>query len=280
MRSDSLHPIDRFVQAGDIKLHYADWGENGPPIILLHGGRITGRSWDATARGLAPDYHVISLDARGHGDSDKPSRGYTYVQRSQDLEMFLEVLGINSSFGMSHSTGAVTMAIHELKFPGRFRKIILIEPPVRPRHRTNQPTRDSNSPRNQRRNWPNRLELDSYLSQHPRTRRWTEESRRAVVEHGVTELQDGSVEMKWTLDAYNSEEMVQNDPKLIETASGIHIPNLLIYGTNGIGLPNDVEELKSALPNSDLIWINEAGHNVYMEEPETVINLAKSFFKF
>ena len=95
MIKESFQPEDNFVRIGSVRLHYVDWGNNGPPLVLLHGGRITGRSWDASARGLSPFFHVIALDARGHGDSDKPPRGYTYNQRSQDFEGFLNSIGIN-----------------------------------------------------------------------------------------------------------------------------------------------------------------------------------------
>ena len=278
MIEESFQPEDKFVLVGSLRLHYVDWGENGPPLVLLHGGRITGRSWDAAARGLSPFFHVIALDARGHGDSDKPSKGYTYSQRAEDLEGFLNALGMNHSYGMSHSTGAVTMAVHEIEFPGKFDKIILIEPPIQPRPRSSGSPRPTNNPRSQRRVWPNKSELDQYLKEHPRTKRWTEESRRSVVEHGVNQLQDGSVEMKWTVDAYNPEEMSQNNPRLLESAPSIPIPITLIYGTNGIGTRSDVEQFNQALPNSQLIWVEKAGHNVYMEEPVIIIETARNFF--
>ena len=278
MIKESFQPEDNFVRIGSVRLHYVDWGNNGPPLVLLHGGRITGRSWDAAARGLSPFFHVIALDARGHGDSDKPPRGYTYNQRSQDFEGFLNSIGINRAYGISHSTGAVTMAIHEIQFPGKFNKIILIEPPIQRRTRPAQAPNTPNSPRNQRRVRPSRSELDQYLSSHPRTKRWTEESRRAVVQHGVTESTDGSVEMKWTVDAYNPEEMKQNNPRLLESAQDISIPTTLVYGTNGIGLLPDVEQLHQSFQSSQLIWVEGAGHNVYMEEPEIIIETAKKFF--
>jgi pimeloyl-ACP methyl ester carboxylesterase len=41
-----------------------------PAVILMHGGGQTRHSWDAAMRDLlAAGYHVINLDARGHGES-------------------------------------------------------------------------------------------------------------------------------------------------------------------------------------------------------------------
>jgi pimeloyl-ACP methyl ester carboxylesterase len=84
--------------------------------------------------------------------------------------------------------------------------------------------------------------------------------------------------MKWTVEAYNPEEMRQNNPKLLESAPAISIPTILIYGTNGIGTRFDVEQFNESLPNSQLIWVEGAGHNVYMEEPNIIIETAKKVF--
>ena len=58
-----------------------------PTVILQHGGGQTRHSWGKAMRDLlAAGYHVINLDARGHGDSDWASDGdYTAEALSQDL---------------------------------------------------------------------------------------------------------------------------------------------------------------------------------------------------
>jgi pimeloyl-ACP methyl ester carboxylesterase len=44
--------------------------EAAPPMILLHGGRDHGRSWDLIAGALQSHFHVVAPDLRGHGDSE------------------------------------------------------------------------------------------------------------------------------------------------------------------------------------------------------------------
>lgn len=47
------------------------WPGSGSPIVLAHGGGQTRHSWGATAAALAERGHrVLSVDLRGHGDSD------------------------------------------------------------------------------------------------------------------------------------------------------------------------------------------------------------------
>ena len=122
-----MEPQSVFVNIGEVELHYVDWGKNGPPLLLMHGGRRNCRSWDPVARVLSQDYWVIALDAKGHGDSAKPARGYAYTQRMEDLQRFLDRLGLDQLYAMGHSAGANTMGLHATAYPGRLQAMILLE---------------------------------------------------------------------------------------------------------------------------------------------------------
>jgi len=63
-------------------------------VILLHGGGQTRHSWGKAAADLAAaGYHVISLDLRGHGDSDwAPDADYTLEAFVGDLRSVIGTL--------------------------------------------------------------------------------------------------------------------------------------------------------------------------------------------
>jgi pimeloyl-ACP methyl ester carboxylesterase len=65
-----------------------------PAVILQHGGGQTRHSWGRAMRDLlAAGYHVINLDARGHGDSGWADDGdYTIEALSQDLREVMATL--------------------------------------------------------------------------------------------------------------------------------------------------------------------------------------------
>ncbi|TLX27811.1 alpha/beta hydrolase, partial [Salmonella enterica subsp. enterica serovar Newport] len=39
----------KFVEANGIKIHYVEEGE-GPPLLLIHGGGLTAKSWQGLAK--------------------------------------------------------------------------------------------------------------------------------------------------------------------------------------------------------------------------------------
>lgn len=62
-----------------------------PTVVLLHGGGQTRHSWSGAMHALAArGYHVISYDARGHGDSGWSHDGdYRFTVRASDLRTVL-----------------------------------------------------------------------------------------------------------------------------------------------------------------------------------------------
>jgi len=111
------------------RLHYADWGNEGAPLlILVHGVRDHARSWDAAARELSLDYHVIAPDLRGHGDSDWSSNGaYSLLSFVQDLADLIDGLTDGPVSIVGHSLGAVISLHYTSLFPGRVAKLVSIE---------------------------------------------------------------------------------------------------------------------------------------------------------
>jgi pimeloyl-ACP methyl ester carboxylesterase len=65
-----------FVGASGNRLVASEMGSAGRPVLLLHGGGQTRHAWSKTARRLAEaGYHAVTLDQRGHGDSEWPADG-------------------------------------------------------------------------------------------------------------------------------------------------------------------------------------------------------------
>jgi predicted alpha/beta-fold hydrolase len=100
-------PESRFYESQGLRLHYADWGnEEAPPLILIHGGRDHCRSWDAIARSLQPHFHVLAPDLRGHGDSDWTKGGsYALTEYVYDLTRLVQNIAERDVTIIGHSMG-------------------------------------------------------------------------------------------------------------------------------------------------------------------------------
>lgn len=119
--------IDEFVIAGDITLHYVQWGEQGPPIICIHGLTANAFSFQAYADELARDHQVIAYDLRGRGDSDKPEDGYSIPLHAADLAEFIDELGVERPILLGHSLGALIALYFAAHFPDKLSKLVLVD---------------------------------------------------------------------------------------------------------------------------------------------------------
>ncbi|MEM9034935.1 MAG: alpha/beta hydrolase [Actinomycetota bacterium] len=87
--------VRSFAGAGGITLIGDAYGEVGAaPVLLMHGGGQTRHAWGNTAETLAAaGRYVVSLDARGHGDSDwSPDADYTHDPMIEDARAVAGVL--------------------------------------------------------------------------------------------------------------------------------------------------------------------------------------------
>lgn len=105
--------VEHFVGHQGLTL-VADVGghPDDPPAILLHGGGQTRYSWGETAQALAEHgFRVISLDQRGHGESDWSSSGdYAIDHYAADLRAVCAALGRPAAL-IGASLGGVTSLI-------------------------------------------------------------------------------------------------------------------------------------------------------------------------
>ena len=172
----SPEPVQHFVNVGGITVRYVDWGDNGPLLLLLHGDMRTCRSWDAVARELYPRFHIIAVDARGHGESDWTPSGYRSDDKVQDLASFCEHLEVSDAIGVGHSSGAMALALYAARHSETVSRLVLLEPKVMVDERFQRTvTARSAHPR---RTWSSRQELHEFLKEHRTAGRWPLARRR------------------------------------------------------------------------------------------------------
>ncbi len=100
------------IQLNDVKMHYAVYGENGHPLILVHGNGGNQNSLKEAATYLANDYIVYVIESRCHGQSSDPGV-ISYDLMAKDIKEFIELMNLEKPYLMGHSDGginALTMA--------------------------------------------------------------------------------------------------------------------------------------------------------------------------
>ena len=93
-----------FVTNDGVRLCYEEKGE-GRPLVMIHGWCFSGRFFVRNVDALAEHARVITLDLRGHGDSDKPDHGYRVARLAKDLFDLLEALDLDDVTVLGWSLG-------------------------------------------------------------------------------------------------------------------------------------------------------------------------------
>ena len=70
-------------------------------------------------------YRVIALDTRGHGQSQRGNTPFTIKQFAEDLNAFMDELGITKAIILGFSDGANIAMEFALKYPHRVKTLIL-----------------------------------------------------------------------------------------------------------------------------------------------------------
>jgi pimeloyl-ACP methyl ester carboxylesterase len=123
-----MSPVrDAFIVAGAIRLHYVKWGEDGVPIVCLHGLTQNAFCFQALADDLACDHRVVAYDLRGRGDSDKPAHGYSVPIHAADLAAFIDAVGLERPVVIGWSLGAFIALYFAAHYPDQLKKMVLID---------------------------------------------------------------------------------------------------------------------------------------------------------
>ena len=91
-----------------ISIHYRVEG-NGPPLVLQHGFSDSSEIWyeRGFVAALKPKYRLVLIDARGHGQSDKPHDPPSYAPEkfASDIVAVLDDLGMKTAAYWGYSMG-------------------------------------------------------------------------------------------------------------------------------------------------------------------------------
>jgi len=93
------------VRLDRLTLHILSAG-SGPLAICLHGITANAYVFEPLMMALAHRFHVVSIDMRGHGRSEKPATGYSADDYADDIEALTTHFADGPALLIGHALGA------------------------------------------------------------------------------------------------------------------------------------------------------------------------------
>ena len=117
-----------------VALSYDDEGA-GAALVFLHGGACDRGFWEPQVAHFRGRYRIVVPDLRGYGRSDRPEEveKYTILDNIGDIVGLVDALGAEQAVIAGHDVGAAIAWQAALLRPDRFRGVIALSPPFRPR---------------------------------------------------------------------------------------------------------------------------------------------------
>jgi pimeloyl-ACP methyl ester carboxylesterase len=128
-------PTQRIIESNGIRLNLGEQGK-GPLVLLCHGFPESWYSWRHQLDALAAaGFHALAPDLRGYGKSDQPEAidHYTIFHFVGDMLGVLDALEAPTAVIVGHDVGANVAWQAALLRPDRFRAVIGLSVPFRPR---------------------------------------------------------------------------------------------------------------------------------------------------
>lgn len=273
---------ERYQGSGDVTLAASVGGEeHAPPVILMHGGGQTRHSWGTAARDLVEaGFRVISLDLRGHGESDWSSSGnYAMEAFANDLRAVAATLSRPPAL-VGASLGGITslMAVGELRMPAR--ALVLVD--VVPKMEREGAARIGEFMRANPHGFANLEEVadavSRYISHRPRP------ANIEGLRKNVRLKEDGRLYWHW--DPRIAQNMGRVDhpdrqgflERVAKAAAAVQVPTLLVRGRLSDVVSDDgVEDLRRLIPHVEYVDVAGAGHMVAGDDNDAFNSAVESF---
>ena len=94
-----------FATSDNCKIYYEEHGK-GKPVVLIHGWSCNHHYFKKQIPVFAEKYKVVTLDLRGHGDSERPEHGLTMPRFAQDVHELIDYLELKDVTLLGWSMGA------------------------------------------------------------------------------------------------------------------------------------------------------------------------------
>jgi len=294
MTSDAPNqPAEGYIEVSGGRLHYLDWGGDGPQAHFLHGNGFCAGTYAPFIQHLVGDLHVIASDVRGHGGSDFVGFGRirNWEIFAEDLRTIISATARPPVIGMGHSLGAVATCIAAATFPQLFSAIVLVDPVFLMPHRLAMiggmralglggRLPRARAARRRRKAFRSKADaLKLFLSGRGIFKTWSPEFVEAYLECGLLEKDSDSAVL--TCDPELEAQIFESIPLNVWSyARRVRCPLLAVRGAlSDVFQADAAERLQRTAPQAQVVTIDGTGHFPTMEKPRECVQAVRAFLR-
>ena len=246
------------VESG-VRIFYEDRGA-GRPIVFVHGWGGSNEVWDYQVLDLADRFRCITVDLRGHGDSDKPWGDYTYHLFCRDLEALMNELALDDVTLVGWSMGA-GIALKYVQTIGEPVRRLVTTGSAAPRF-VQAPDAPFGTP-------PEEVQglVDAVRFARPETIAGLYENNFHRTDLGAT--RDWFIQIGWKVPTFVGLTSFQAivDEDLRAGLEEVEIPVAIFHGRHDqICDPRWSEYMAERIPNAKLVFFENSGHVAFVED--------------
>ncbi len=255
------------VERTDAEIWYYDTAEDKPIVVLLHGLAGYALEWGATIEALRADWCVISVEQRGHGSSTRRPDDVSRRAYVDDVLAVLDDLQVDQVPVVGQSMGAHTAMLLAAWAPERVDRLVLVEGGLGGDGGTATGT------------------IGDWLASWPAPFADREEflaffgTSRMVAEawaDGLEERADG-LWPQWDAATLTRAVAAVHERAFLEEWSQVRAPTLVVRGEHGSLSEREVESMCALRPDTELVTVAGAGHDVHLEAPDAFLRVLTRF---
>lgn len=269
-------------------IHYFEQGDSKDTLLLIHGNTSSAIFFEPLFEKLPNGLRVIAPDLRGFGNSTYNNNIETLTDFSDDLKMFLDVLGINHVHIVGWSLGGNIAMEFSTNYPNMVNSLVLLSSgspkgyPVFVKNEKGQP------------DFPNIYKSKSEMALDPvqvlpLLNIYKEKNAQMLAYIYDVAIYTGKKPNKdknllWMQEAIKQRNLVDVDWALANfnitnqnslysmgnnKISKLKAKTLIIWGNKDLTVPKVMfDETVSLLPEAEVIIYEDCGHSIVVDDPE------------
>ena len=263
---------DRRINVNGLTTRYFTAGNDGPPLVLLHGDSDSALDWSWVLPTLAATHRVYAPDFPGFGDSAKPNVVYSPEFLAQFVADFLNTLGVERAVLVGNSLGGLVALRLALSRSEQVAALALVDSSglgysvnpllsqlTLPLYGETAITFCKTPIGAKQRCWSRAALFFAHPSQAPAA--WLAEQERMALLPGYLEATLSSLRAQ--LNVFGQREV------LLDSLPQLEMPTLVVWGTDDLVFPKEqAQDAVSRLKQGHLALIPDCGHLPHIERPE------------